>query len=393
MVADDRAAYLPELAGLLWPGDREAAYTVVPSAARPRLLVPAGAPRAAAAAVRFSVEAVTPRARLRRRLLATVFRLGTGGLVCRDRLAVRRGTAGPTGLDTHLAQVLGRPVLLSVQIGPPRANRKPVLAVLARDGAVLGFAKLGVNALTRTLVDGEAAALRRLAGVDCGPLAVPAVRHHGGWGPHTLLVQAPLPVWLPRAGAGAAQRAERAAMVALTGCLGVRRVAHSDSGFAKRLAMAVEDLPAGPVASRLAAALDTVAGRGDELPFGCWHGDWNGGNSAVLTDGRVLVWDWERFDPDVPAGFDALHLALQAAVTRGGVPPAQAARALFARGGELLAPFGVPEQAVDLVVRLYLVELGARYLRDRQAEAGARLGRIDEWLLPVLAERVEGRGR
>ena len=385
-MVDERAAYLPELADLLWPGDREAAYTVVPSAARPRLLVPAGAPRAAAAAVRFSVEAATPRARLHRRLLSTVFRLGAGGLVCRDRLAVRRGTAGPAGLDTHLAQILGRPVRLSVQIGPPRANRKPVLAVLAPDGAVLGFAKLGVNALTRTLVDAEAAALHRLASADLGPVVVPAVRHHGAWGPHTLLVQEALPVWLPRAAAGAAGT-EAAAMVALAGCLGVRRVAYPGSGYAKRLATAVEQLPAGPVSARLAEALDTVAGRGDELPFGCWHGDWNGGNSAVLADGRVLVWDWERFDPDVPAGFDALHLALQSAVTRRGVPPAQAARALFAQGRELLGPFGVPAQAVDLAVRLYLVELGARYLADRQAEAGARLGRIDEWLLPVLEER------
>ena len=63
---DARAAYLPELASLVWPAPADAAlrrggragYAVVPSAARPRLLVPAGARRAAASAIRHSTEAV-----------------------------------------------------------------------------------------------------------------------------------------------------------------------------------------------------------------------------------------------------------------------------------------------------------------------------------------------
>jgi uncharacterized membrane protein len=37
---------------------------------------------------------------------------------------------------------------------------------------------------------------------------------------------------------------------------------------------------------------------------------------------------------------------------------------------------------------LYLVDLAARYLADRQAEAGARLGVLGSWLLPVLIARV-----
>ncbi|MEU8188701.1 hypothetical protein AB0C00_15620, partial [Micromonospora carbonacea] len=54
--ADARGAYLPELAGLVWPAPARpalrrggrAGFAVVPSAARPRLLVPAGSRRAAA---------------------------------------------------------------------------------------------------------------------------------------------------------------------------------------------------------------------------------------------------------------------------------------------------------------------------------------------------------
>ena len=38
---------------------------------------------------------------------------------------------------------------------------------------------------------------------------------------------------------------------------------------------------------------------------------------------------------------------------------------------------------------LYLIDLAARYLDDRQAEAGARLGVLGTWLLPVLIAKVE----
>ena len=37
------------------------------------------------------------------------------------------------------------------------------------------------------------------------------------------------------------------------------------------------------------------------------------------------------------------------------------------------------------MARLYLVEIAARYLLDGQAAAGARLGRVEHWLLPALA--------
>jgi hypothetical protein len=57
--------------------------------------------------------------------------------------------------------------------------------------------------------------------------------------------------------------------------------------------------------------------------------------------------------------------------------------------GELLAPFDVPAQARELTALLYLIDLATRYLTDRQAEAGARLGVLGTWLLPVLIRRVE----
>ncbi|SCL15443.1 Phosphotransferase enzyme family protein [Micromonospora rhizosphaerae] len=391
-VADARAAYLPELAAVVWPDPADptlrrggAGYAVVPSAARPRLLVPAGSRRAAASAVRHSTEAVGTKARLRRSLLATAFRTGLGRLAFRDRLLVS-ATAGT--LEEHLARVLGQRALLSIHIGPARANRKPVIQLLGEAGQPLGYAKLGVDPLTRGLVDAEAEVLRRLAGVELPGIVVAEVLHHGRWGGHALLVQSALPVELPRATPAVAAERERGAMVTVSRCLGVERRPYAGSGYAERVAAEVEALGDRPEAARLRAVLATVRALAPTLDFGAWHGDWNGGNSAVLTDGRVLIWDWERFAVGVPVGYDPLHRRLQTAITRAGVEPTTAARELLAEATETLAPFAPPSGVEDLVAVLYLVELAARYLRDRQAEAGARLGHVAAWLLPAVEDHL-----
>jgi hypothetical protein len=41
-----------------------------------------------------------------------------------------------------------------------------------------------------------------------------------------------------------------------------------------------------------------------------------------------------------------------------------------------------------VVALLYLAELSTRYLADRQAEAGARLGRPGTWLIPAIKETM-----
>ena len=74
-------------------------------------------------------------------------------------------------------------------------------------------------------------------------------------------------------------------------------------------------------------------------------------------------------------------------------PPVEAARALLAGAARTLARFRPAGRRGGLVAVLYLVELAARYLRDRQAEAGARLGHVDAWLLPAVEEHLAGSAR
>ncbi len=47
-----------------------------------------------------------------------------------------------------------------------------------------------------------------------------------------------------------------------------------------------------------------------------------------MSSDVAMVWDWERFDIDVPVGWDALHYAFQSKVRLNGVVPRKALRAV-----------------------------------------------------------------
>ncbi|WP_305789759.1 hypothetical protein [Symbioplanes lichenis] len=388
-----RTQYLTEVLNLLYPepcatdrpGDLVAEYLVVPDARRPRLLVPATSRRVAAAAVRRYAEPQSRGARLKRDAVVAALRTGAAGVLLRDRVRV----TGPAsaGIDGHLREALGRDLSISIHIGPARANRKPVLQLISPEGETFGFGKLGTGPLTRRLVRDETAALRALGQANLTKLSVPSVLHAGQWRDLEVLVQSALPVWLPRAPLSPHRLA--AAMVDVAGCHGWTAGMLPGSPYW----MALRDRLAGvgdrPEGVALAAAAELLVSRSGGLPlrFGSWHGDWAPWNMAALAD-DLLVWDWERFATGVPAGFDAVHHDLQRRIQSSG-DAAGAVEATVRRAAELLAPFGVAPEARELTALLYLVDLAARYLTDRQAEAGARLGVLGTWLLPVLIRRVE----
>ncbi len=163
--------------------------------------------------------------------------------------------------------------------------------------------------------------------------------------------------------------------------------AAADAGFSAGVSAGpLQGLPVSIKDLFAAAGYPCFAGSSRRLPAGAWHGDWNPGNCAVVRD-RVLVWDWERYETGVPAGFDALHLCLQSAIGSGADPSAAAGR-MMAEAAELLAPFGVAPVDARLVGMLYLWGLGARYAKDDQVAAGAAVGRLETWLLPILHEAL-----
>jgi hypothetical protein len=357
---------------------------VLPSARRPRLLVPSGR-RASAAAIRRYGEPGSFTAWAGSRGLALALAGGAAGAGLGGRLRVR-AAPGTDTIEAYLRSVLGHDVLISIHLGEARANRKPVLQLLTPRGEAAGFAKISVNPLTRDLIRAERAALDTLAAEDFRELTVPRVLHHGQWQGREVLIMNALPVWRRRKALRPGQLA--AAMTELAAVGGRSHGPLTGSDYLTRLRARLAGSPASPDRAALGAALDALAAVGAELSFGAWHGDWTGWNMASTADG-LLVWDWERFDLGVPAGYDVLHYRLQSVVVRRRRPPREAAADCVRNAPGWLAPLGVAAAEAPVVAVLYLAELSARYLADRQAEAGARLGRPGTWLIPAIEEAVK----
>ncbi|MEV0614931.1 hypothetical protein AB0I81_16515 [Nonomuraea sp. NPDC050404] len=232
-------------------------------------------------------------------------------------------------ISAHLSEVFHRRVETVLHVRPARrANRKPILEAHA-DGRRLAFVKIGDSARARELITAEAAALRRLAGLSLGTVAAPDVLHHGHWRGLSVLALSPLPVRRGR-------------------------------------------VPG----SLLMAAVREIAGTGGARP--AWHGDLSPWNICRAADGRLLVWDWERYEVGVPYGFDAVHHFFQRALRRMGPP--DAARACVARAVRVLAPLGLSAAPARQTALRYLIALAARH----HADGHAPLGPPESWLNPAV---------
>ncbi|OPG11677.1 hypothetical protein [Microbispora sp. GKU 823] len=248
-------------------------------------------------------------------------------------LPVGRGT---DTIETHLSDVLGRRMRVVVHVRPARrANRKPILEAYDESG-LAGFVKIGDSPRARRLVRYESEVLRMLAGRPLKVVVPPDVLYHGEWRGLEVLMLSPLPVTS-------------------------RRVS------APLLASAMGEIAA-------IRPHDEETGSGEAA----WHGDFTPWNVAAGADGRLLVWDWERFAVGVPLGFDALHHFFHRALRR--MPPPVAARACLAQAGGLLEPFGVDVARARRTAVHYLVALAERHRRDGHEP----LGPPAVWLNPLV---------
>jgi hypothetical protein len=369
----DDALVLDGLRALLG-GGAASRFAVLPSRDRPRHLVPVTPGAAAASALAGRAGDRGPAGRLATGALARMARWG-GGHVVPSRWLVA-GDEGPA-LTDWLGDLLGvRGCVVAVGVGPPRANRKPVLQILAGDGTTVAWGKVGWDAHTRALVGDEADVLERLGG-QLGPgLVAPTVVARGPWQDTEVVLTAPLPLRLRGRGP---LRPDPALLRAVAGPSGALAPWHDAA--VRRLA----ELPGG---ADLVAVADRVADRleGAGVPGARWHGDLTPWNVGPVPGGRA-VWDWERSAAPVPLGLDAVHASYAVATLRQGadVPPALEAAAVDA--GPALAALGVAEAAVPAVAAAYAIELLLRHDGDRAHWPSPALDRTCAALAGALTDR------
>lgn len=367
-------------------------FLVAPHRRAPALLLPGRSGRAAAQAVLRPSEGSRGLQRAGRRAAWVALRSGLGRLLLRDRLYICANdpaSARSASIETHLREIFGPDILVALAVGPMRANRKPVLQVLTPHGRVVAFVKAGWNPLTRRLVRAETATLRRLESTRLGPVQLPEVLHVSTWQDLTLLAIAPL------IGTGRRHRTlgrpHLNAIRALATSEGTEVLPLANSPYWHRLRDQLTALP-DTRARETVLTIQRAAGlRWGSTPvaFGAWHGDWTKWNMAWDGD-RVLLWDWERYQTDVPVGLDAFHYAMQARL-RGQANAAGAVAHVRRAAPGLAAGMGLPAEHGQQLLLCYLLSLLVRYESDSDNAMGMHLRPLVESLRGVADQYVTAR--
>lgn len=392
---DSSASYAAEVARLLWPAPWAEPYVthgrhrsgephrdayLFPSAKRPRLLVPAGMP-ASSSMLQLLGTGRSPLIGPVRSLLERSVRSPAFALARWPMLRVPSTDPGADSVESYLSEHFGTEVRVGVMLGTRRVNQKPVLQVFDLAGQLRGYAKIGSNPLTAGLVRREARSLTSVGGQSPQTFQLPRLLHHGQWAGLEVLVISPLPTD-PREQVPASARVAAMREVASLGSTTEQPL--GQSAFWERVQLSSELLSEEPEGTRLNSAVRTIgeAHSRDRLCFGGWHGDWGRWNMG-MSEGVLQLWDWERYDADVPIGFDALHYAAQ--YVRPGERRDRRQEETFLREAPgALAAMGVPSAQHDLAIRLYLVAIAARYV-DALTHGGTPvLRRRTSWVLSLL---------
>jgi hypothetical protein len=336
-------------------------FAFVPNAAEARFLLPLHHRTSAGEALRKYSASLTLPEIAQRTLMSFAFRWG-GTVMLRDRVGV---SGDQESLRSYLSDVLGEEVTFSISLGTARVNRKPILQIFSAKGRTLAYAKVGDGAALAD-VQAEARALRRIHGRLPARLAVPEVLHTGTWRGAFILLLSPLRIsmWQRPGGQMTVPTSE---MLLLTEAFAEQDRGLEDSALWADLHRSLEALDDGPLRARLTTLLPLLAALAPDHPLrvGAWHGDWTSWNMA-RAHGRLMLWDWERFETGVLQGLDHCHFLVNARTRRYGFDSATILHAL-----RDVQPVGQAADARAVTVGVYLARLALRYSLGAQGPTGS----------------------
>lgn len=374
-------------------------FGVLPSARRPRLLVPLRSRQATRKAL-LSYTSSKSTVRAGTQMLALAAAAGLAPRLLSAQVVVTEGPetrerAVTSTLQDHLAQALDRSDLqFAVMFQTGRPQKKPVLQLIADDGSVIGFAKIGWNELTRSLVRSEAAVLADLAELPHPQsFTAPRVLAAGPWRDLELLVveaytrsglrRRRLLRELPIAATAELAGIEPTSTRVLTETPWWERTAAEVEAIAPRLGDGLR--------ARLQTLARSVAAMGDvPVRMGWSHGDWVPWNMDIIR-GRLAVWDWERAARWAPIGLDATQFLFQTELNLRRHSPGAAVDRVLASAA-VLELLDVPATAMPLLLALNLVQTVIRLEQGRDEGVGGVIS-ADQYdkAITVLMARTGGR--
>ena len=244
-------------------------------------------------------------------------------------------------LRQHLSELLGVEVQLTVAVGPPRPNRKPI--VRCYEGSeLLAVAKLGPDPHTAAMVVNEGEWLEWFGDKPFTEIVTPQVLHRGTFASSELLVTAPFDVDQPSVEI-------REIPLELVQTIGDRSLTSdpvAQSSWWSELLTRL-DFHSLDRWSEVASELSSDE-RFQSLDSSIWHGDWSPWNMGRLADQRLIIWDWERAADGVPLGLDLLHLHYQYGDGIDGALPE-------------LGRLGIPTENHQVLKAAYFLEIVARH--------------------------------
>ena len=253
---------------------------------------------------------------------------------------------------------------------------------MTAEGEALGFGKIGWNALTRR--DGGArgrgalAAHRRRRQTS---FDAPAIVHAGPWQGFELMVVRPAITdggGLRRGSADGAPPARSP------------RIGGLEHSALAALALVAIGCPSGSKQSNTPAwrrrSLRSRSGTArPNSTFGGCHGDWTPWNMG-RRNGRLIVWDWERFHTGVPVGIDLAHFAFMVALRQRNQSPDEAQAHVLESLPARLEQLDVSGSLAPLVLRLHHVEMALRFAEARAQGVTTRHDLFAERLAVLVTE-------
>jgi hypothetical protein len=278
-----------------------------------------------------------------------------------------------TNVVRSIQAALGDPALLvSIGVGPPRRNRKPVLMLIRPSGEVVGFAKVGWSDFTRELVVNEFDLLKQVDGRLPPPLQSPAPIELIHRGDQAIAISTAIPSsdWSRRRGLTPEQ------IDTIGRTIDHRWISVAEMDWLRQPLFGDRSDDS---QKRLEAAVAGVADHfaNDSVEVGLWHGDLNPWNLISNRTG-VGVIDWEFGGRDRPVGQDRRHLRLESLRRTAQLEPADVVTIFVER--ELAGPSSPAELGI------YLADLSIRESRlSGQGWSSAMSG----YRLPLTAAIVD----
>ena len=362
------------------PATGSSDYAILPRAASPRWLLPAGA-RSTAAALVGQESGRVRRAAVH--LLALGHRSGLAQRLPIRRLRVAGGDTG--SLVAALREMVAPDADVAVRLGSWSHARSLVVRVFGPDGATLAFGKVGIDEHGRAAVRAEASSLTRVAGWGLTHVRTSEVLLHTDWRGLDVLLVSPL---LPKGEAHPVAGLPVEAMLELARADATPPAPLAGSRWRASVSDRLRTVADQALRTELGAALahlDVVEHL--TLPLGPWHGDWTAWNMA-WEGSRVLLWDWEHFAEEVPVGFDLVHYLAQDLRVSAGTGPA-AEEAWRERATDALSQHvGLTGPRRDAVLVAYLLEVNLRFVLDRQHTDDSHVRR-NGWGLDLLRREAQ----